>query len=246
MTTHGTTPPGTRNEQEAARWVRGMFGRIAPRYDLANHLLSVNIDRYWRMQTVRRVRPVLRKPGVRVVDLCCGTGDLLLALEADRRAAIFGADFCHPMLLAAQQKIAGRRMRSPLFEADALQLPLADASVDLITIAFGLRNFVDYGRGLAEMRRVIRPSGMLAILEFSQPSKSLFASFYNWYSQRILPVIGGALTGVQDAYRYLPESITKFPSPEDLAGHMRKSGFERVEFVRMTAGSVALHVGTRS
>lgn len=241
----GTTPPGTTNEQEAARWVRGMFGRIAPRYDLANHLLSIHIDRYWRRQTVRHVQHILRKPGARVVDLCCGTGDLLLALEADRHAPVFGSDFCHPMLLAARRKLAERQMQSPLFEADALQLPLADASVDLITIAFGLRNFVNYGRGLAEIGRVIRPSGMAAILEFSQPSKSLFASFYNWYSQRVLPVIGGALTGVKDAYRYLPESIAKFPSAEELAAQMGKAGFENVEFVRMTGGSVALHVGTR-
>jgi len=245
-TARGTTPPGAANEQEAARWVQGMFGRIAPRYDLANHLLSLNIDRYWRMQTVRRVRHILRRPGTRALDLCCGTGDLLSALEAGRRGPVFGCDFCQPMLLAAQRKIAGQRMQSPLFEADALQLPLADASLDLITVAFGFRNFVNYQRGLAEMHRVLRPSGMLAILEFSQPSNSLFASLYNWYSRRVLPFIGGALTGVKDAYRYLPESITKFPGVEDLAAQMRRAGFESVEFVRMTGGLVALHLGRES
>src|SRR5512133_838216 len=121
----GTTPEGAASEKEAARWVRSMFGRIAPRYDLANHLLSFNIDRYWRAHTVKRVREVLRRPDARVLDLCCGTGDLTIALEQDRGARVFGSDFCHPMLTAAAEKSAKRGLICPLFEGDALQLPLA-------------------------------------------------------------------------------------------------------------------------
>src|SRR5689334_8498368 len=124
----GTTPEGARNEQEAARWVRGMFDSIAHRYDLANHLLSFNIDRYWRARTVRRVRHILDDPAARVLDICCGTGDLVLALERARRAPVLGSDFCHPMLVAAREKVDRARARAPLFEADALRLPLPDAS----------------------------------------------------------------------------------------------------------------------
>ena len=155
----GTAPPGARDEREAAAWVRGMFARVARRYDLAIHLLSFNIDRLWRARTVRRVRPILERPGARVLDICCGTGDLTLALARECRAPVFGSDFCHPMLVAARGKGA-----ACLFEADALRLPLRDASLDLITVAFGFRNLANYGAGLAEMRRVLRPSGMAAIL----------------------------------------------------------------------------------
>ncbi len=153
------------NEQQASTWVRGMFGRIAPRYDLLNHLLSMNIDRYWRARTVSRVAPILARPGARVLDVCCGTGDLTLALESRaRQRSVFGSDFCHPMLVAA------RRKRCPaLFEADALQLPVADASFDLVTIAFGFRNLTNYHSGLGELRRILKPGGTLAILEFSTP-----------------------------------------------------------------------------
>lgn len=224
----------------AADWVRSMFGRIAFRYDLANHLLSMNIDRWWRARTVRLLRDVLARPGARVLDLCCGTGDLLIALQAQCSQPVLGADFCHPMLLIARKKIA-----APLFEADALQLPLRDASLDLVTMAFGFRNLADYDEGLAEARRVLRPSGVLAILEFSQPSNPLFGRIYNWYSNRILPVIGGALTGSRDAYNYLPESVNRFPPAEELAERIKTAGFLRVEFIRMTGGAVALHLAAR-
>jgi ubiquinone/menaquinone biosynthesis C-methylase UbiE len=160
--TAGTTPEGAHNEQEAARWVRGMFGRVAHRYDLANHLLSGNLDRWWRAHTVRRVRHVLERPGARVLDICCGTGDLLLALEKQAASCVFGSDFCHPMLVSARGKIARRQARAVLFESDALNLPLRDASLDLLTVAFGFRNLANYGSGLAEMRRVLKPGGRLA------------------------------------------------------------------------------------
>ena len=241
----GTTPAGTENEQQAAKWVRGMFGSIAPRYDLLNHLLSMNIDRYWRAQTVARVSHVLANPEARVLDVCCGTGDLMLSLDAKGPATVLGSDFCHPMLVAAHAKVQQRRSGSALFEADALRLPVADASLDLITIAFGFRNLTSYQAGLEELRRVLRPGGMAAILEFSTPPNATFARLYRFYSRAILPAIGGFISGSKEAYSYLPESVRKFPGAEDLANQMRGAGFGNVRFERMTAGIVALHLGDR-
>jgi demethylmenaquinone methyltransferase/2-methoxy-6-polyprenyl-1,4-benzoquinol methylase len=235
----GATPHGARSEREAADWVRGMFARVARRYDLANHVLSFNIDRLWRARTVRRVHHILDRPGARVLDICCGTGDLLLALARQCPTPVFGSDFCHPMLVAARAKGAGG-----LFEADALRLPLRDASLDLITVAFGFRNLANYRAGLAEMRRVLRPTGMAAILEFSDPPNPVFAALYHFYSRRILPLVGGALSGSRDAYTYLPESVRKFPSVEELAEEMRLAGFAEVRYERFTGGIVALHLGT--
>ena len=239
----GTKPPGAASEPEAARWVRGMFGRVARRYDLLNHLLSLNIDRHWRARTVRRLRPILKRPSALVLDICCGTGDLLLALEAEHGGAVLGSDFCHPMLIQAQRKIARRRSRSVLVEADALSLPFPDGSLDLVTAAFGFRNLANYEKGLAEMRRVLKPGGAAAILEFSQPKNPFFAALYRFYSNRALPAIGGLISGDRNAYRYLPESVRRFPSPEGLAAAMRAAGFARVQYERMTGGIVALHVG---
>lgn len=235
----GTTPRGARNSEEAANWVRGMFGRIAPRYDLANHLLSGNLDRLWRRHTVRRVRDVLERPEARVLDICCGTGDLAIALQRRTRSRVLASDFCHPMLVEAGRKLPG----AALFESDALRLPVRDGSLDLITVAFGFRNLVDYDAGLREMRRALRGGGVAAILEFSQPTNSIFAAVYHLYSRRILPWIGGIITGNGDAYRYLPESIQKFPDAAELAESMRRAGFDDVSFERLTGGSVALHLG---
>ena len=237
----GTAPAGTETEQQASTWVRGMFGRIAPRYDLLNHLLSLNIDRYWRARTVSRVAEIIERPGARALDVCCGTGDLTLALESRGRSArIFGSDFSHPMLVAA------RRKRCPaLLEADALRRPMADASLDLATIAFGFRNLTNYHSGLLELRRVLKPGGTLAILEFSTPPNPLVARAYGFYSRAILPAIGGVISGSKDAYTYLPESVRKFPDADGLADQMREAGFANVRFERMTAGIVALHLGER-
>ena len=268
----GTAPPGAAGEEEAARWVRGMFGRVARRYDFLNHLLSFNLDRYWRARTVRELRAALGRPGALVLDLCCGTGDLLLALAgasplassrlrplADARSSVqapncdrqgadlavraLGIDFCHPMLAAARGKVERRRVDAALVEADALALPLADRSLDVVATAFGFRNLANYERGLREIQRVLKPGGAAAILEFSQPPSALFAVLYRFYSRRILPAVGGAVSGERGAYEYLPESVRKFPSAEQLAGMMREAGFVEVRFERMTGGIVALHVG---
>jgi len=242
----GASPAGARDEREAARWVRAMFGRVARHYDLANHLLSGNLDRWWRARAVRRVQDPLGRPGALVLDMCCGTGDLTLALarRATPSARILGSDFCHPMLVAARGKMARRGAGATLFEADALNLPLAAGSLDLLTVAFGFRNLANYQAGLVEMRRVLRPGGVAAILEFSQPPNRAFAAVYNFYSRRILPAIGGALSGSRDAYAYLPESVRRFPGPEALAESMRAAGFAGVRYEYLTGGIVALHLGT--
>lgn len=238
----GTTPPGVSGEQAAARWVRGMFGRIAGHYDLLNHLLSFNLDRHWRSRAVKRVTEA-HPAAARVLDLCCGTGDVLLALEAPEKRQVFGSDFCHPMLVEATRKIARRGFRSPLFEADALAIPLVDRSVDIVTIAFGFRNLANYGKGLEELLRVLKPGGVAAILEFSQPTNRTFGALYGFFSTRVLPWVGGLVSGSREAYSYLPESIRKFPDAEELARQMHERGFARVEFERMTGGAVALHLG---
>jgi demethylmenaquinone methyltransferase / 2-methoxy-6-polyprenyl-1,4-benzoquinol methylase len=239
----GTTPRGATDEQAASQWVRGMFGRIAPHYDLLNHLLSFNLDKRWRARTVERVAEILDRPDARVLDLCCGTGDVALALESRSRRPLLASDFCHPMLVEARRKIAFHGFRSPVIEADALALPLAGGSLDLITVAFGFRNLANYPRGLEEMLRVLKPGGVAAILEFSQPPNRAFAALYGFFSTRVLPAIGGMVSGSRDAYSYLPESIRKFPGAEALASEMRNAGFSRVEFERMTGGAVALHLG---
>jgi demethylmenaquinone methyltransferase/2-methoxy-6-polyprenyl-1,4-benzoquinol methylase len=222
-----------------------MFGRVAPRYDLLNHVLSFQTDRYWRSRTVAALRSRLEQPGVRTLDLCCGTGDLTIALQAASRERVTGSDFCHPMLVEAQRKLRARSSAGSLFEGDALHLPLRGESFDIITVAFGFRNFANYRRGLEELWRVLRPGGVLAILEFSTPPNPLFRSLYEFYSLRVLPRIGGWISGDPSAYSYLPESVRKFPDAPTLAAEMEAAGYCRVRFERMTFGIAALHLGER-
>jgi len=242
MKSLGTTPQGTSSEEQASRWVRGMFGRVAPRYDLLNHLLSMNIDKFWRARTVKELFPVLQRPDAVVLDLCCGTGDLTLGLSHAGQARVFGSDFCHPMLTAATKKHGMR----PLFEADALRIPARDSSLDAVTVAFGFRNLTNYPAGLREMLRVLKPGGVAAILEFSTPPNAAFQGLYDFYSRNILPAIGGMISGSRDAYTYLPESVRKFPGAEELATEMTSAGYRNVRFVRMTMGIVALHLGVKT
>ena len=238
----GSTPPSAQGEVQAAAWVRRMFGNIAARYDLLNHLLSFNIDRGWRRLLVQSLQPVLRQHEALVLDLCCGTGDVLLEFQQSSRARVIGADFCHPMLVQAQRKIRARRLTNPLLEADALVLPLADQSIDAVAISFGFRNLANYRGGLIELHRVLKPGGKLAILEFSHPRNPLVRWAYGIYSRFILPWIGGLISGSREAYTYLPESIGKFPDAESLATFMAQTGFVDVRYQLLSAGIAALHL----
>ena len=241
----GTTPEGTQTEEQASKWVRGMFSEVAPRYDLLNHLLSANIDKHWRNRTIKRLHSNLNKPGVRALDICCGTGDMTILLEKATGRPALGSDFCHPMLIEASKKLRAGNLGSPLFEADGLGLPLRDNCVDVVTVAFGFRNFTNYRQGITEMLRVLRPGGTAAVLEFTQPPNAAFRSLYNFYSTRVLPKIGGIISGSPKAYKYLPESVRKFPTAPELADQLRQAGFTKVEFEYMTFGIVALHLAVK-
>ncbi len=207
-----------------------MFAEVAPRYDLLNHLLSFHIDRTWRNALAKRVATVLARPDARVLDLCCGTGDVLFHLEDRAAAQVLGADFCHPMLVSARRKAASRGREARLMEADALDLPLADNSLDAISIAFGFRNLANYRAGLAEFHRVLKPGGVLAILEFSHPQGWLMKSSYGFYSSVVVPAVGALLSGSREAYRYLPESIRLFPDAAELQAIDRKRRIRRCGF----------------
>jgi demethylmenaquinone methyltransferase/2-methoxy-6-polyprenyl-1,4-benzoquinol methylase len=224
-----------------------MFGHIAPSYDLLNHLLSLNIDRYWRWRTTRLVPPRGTAP---ILDLCTGTGDLALAYDraAGGRVPIVAADFCHEMLLPARRKTErrGAAARIRVVEADAQRLPFPDSFFQITTVAFGLRNVTDTDRGLAEMVRVTRPGGRVAILEFSQPRNPIFGRLYRFYFRRVLPVIGQAISRSQDnAYRYLPESVQEFPDGEALAERLRRHGLMHVRWYPFTFGIATLYVGVK-
>jgi demethylmenaquinone methyltransferase/2-methoxy-6-polyprenyl-1,4-benzoquinol methylase len=225
-----------------------MFNNIAPSYDLLNHLLSLNVDHYWRWRTTRLAPPDGAGP---ILDLCTGTGDLALAYDRAARGQvpIYGADFCHEMLIRARAKTdrrhAGERIR--YLEADAQRLPFPDDQFQITTVAFGLRNITDTDRGLAEMVRVTRPGGRVAVLEFSQPQGSFFGRMYRWYFQYVLPFVGQAVSRSKDnAYRYLPASVLEFPNGEALAERMRGHGLTDVRWHPLTFGIATLYVGRKS
>lgn len=242
----GTRYEGARDEQETSRRVREMFSGIAPRYDLLNHLLSLRFDNVWRKRVARRFAAVLARPDVRVLDLCCGTGDLAIALGRKSAARIAGLDFSHEMLALARRKGAAANLPIEFVEADALRLPFGDGTFDLVTTAFGFRNLANYGEGLKEIRRVLRAGGEIAILEFCEPKGELFGAMYRFYFRRILPVVGGVISGDSAAYSYLPRSVGRFPGPQELAELIDAAGFEKVRFERWMGGIVALHTGIRT
>jgi demethylmenaquinone methyltransferase/2-methoxy-6-polyprenyl-1,4-benzoquinol methylase len=265
----GTRPVGAANEADASRKVREMFTRIAPRYDLLNHLLSLQMDRMWRARTARILQPILVRPDAWILDLCCGTGDLAFALERKAKGRVCGADFAHTMLVRAKRKaegVAGRLLkvesgkpnretrkpqgaaagwRIPFVESDALRMPFADASFDLVTLAFGFRNLANYKAGLQEIWRVLKPGGTAAILEFTEPEAGWFGDLYRWYFRSVLPRLGGIISGERSAYTYLPSSVARFLRPEELGELMRQCGFQNVAAQVWTGGTVALHAGTK-
>lgn len=262
----GTRPEGAVNEADASKKVREMFTQIAPRYDLLNHLLSLQLDRLWRARTARHLRSKFFRPetnveehkpayvrrGTSVLDLCCGTGDLAIALNRRYWARVIGVDFAHSMLVRARKK--GARLHSPdlvqlrpirFIEADALRLPFAEASFDLVTTAFGFRNLANYEVGLREIQRVLKPGGTVAILEFAEPPEGRLGDLYRWYFCKVLPKIGGLISGDQAAYKYLPKSVARFFHPPELAALLTAVGFDSVDYQVWTFGTVALHTALR-
>jgi demethylmenaquinone methyltransferase/2-methoxy-6-polyprenyl-1,4-benzoquinol methylase len=248
----GTQPEGAHTEADASRKVREMFTQIAPRYDFLNHLLSFQLDRVWRARVGSCLRPILEGRFPLVLDLCCGTGDLGIALAARFTPQVIGADFALPMLIRAKEKSATLRgknlvqLRRPKFVgADALRLPFADGSFDLVTTAFGFRNLANYEAGLREIQRVLKPGGTIAILEFTEPPDSLLGDLYRWYFCKVLPRIGGWLSGDPAAYTYLPKSVARFFRPPELASLMASVGYASATYEVWTIGTVALHTAVR-
>jgi demethylmenaquinone methyltransferase/2-methoxy-6-polyprenyl-1,4-benzoquinol methylase len=227
--------------------IRRMFGEIAGRYDLLNHLLSLNVDRYWRWRTVRSVRPQGEEP---ILDLCTGTGDLALAYyrAGGGQVSVIGADFCHEMLALGDRKRlrAGINGRLAFVGADAQRLPFPDDHFQIVCVAFGLRNVANTDRGLKEMARVCRPGGRVAVLEFSMPRWQPCRAVYGWYFRRVLPKIGQWLARNRDsAYEYLPQSVGEFPQGDALAEKMRDAGLHDVGWQSLTLGIATLYVGTK-
>lgn len=238
-------PPAHNVVDKSGTKVRGMFAEIAPRYDLVNRMLSGGIDVWWRHVTVRRAPPP--RAGA-ILDVCTGTGDLALAYAAVAAPAVrvVASDFCRPMLDRGVDKARKSGANVEWLEADAQSLPFPDATFDLVTVAFGLRNIADTSRGLAEMARVLAPGGRLAILEFSLPRNALIRAGYLWYFRRVLPFLGNLVArNRSDAYTYLNKSVEEFPSGERLAALVRVAGFEQPEMIPLTFGIATLTIATR-
>jgi len=245
----GSQPEGAANQQEASRKVREMFTRIAPRYDLLNHLLSGQMDKRWRARAARELQPILQRADAVVLDLCCGTGDLAFAMARGAKARVVGADFSHTMLVRAREKaVAESAGKAPLqfLEADALNMPFADGAFDLVTTAFGFRNLANYEEGLREIYRVLKPGGTVAILEFTEPAPGWMGDAYRFYCQKVLPKVGGWISGDAGAYAYLPKSVARFFRPEELRGLMEGAGYTGTGYRLMMLKSVALHTGVRA
>lgn len=238
---------GLKPVDKSERRVRAMFASIAGRYDLLNHLLSLNIDRSWRRFATRAVPPA---PGVPVLDCCTGTADLAMAYdEAGRgRSPIVGSDFCRPMLERGRDKVlkAGAAMRIALIEADTQHLPFPDDTFGVVTVAFGLRNVADTARGIDEMIRVARPGGRVAILEFSRPRGPILGRLYLAFFRRILPRVGQALApNDHGAYEYLPSSVLQFPDGQEMLDLLAARGLTALRRYPRTFGIATLYVGTK-
>jgi len=222
-----------------------MFTSIAPRYDLLNHVLSFNVDRLWWRRVARTFASILARPQARVLDLCCGTGDMAFSLQRlapNLGATILGTDFSHAMLQRAYQKSSGPSPR--WIEADALNLPFPDGQFDLVTAAFGFRNLADYNAGLHEILRVLRTGGECGILDFGEPH-GVMGQAYRLYFRHVLPVIGTAISGVRGPYAYLPASVARFPSPGEMLERMRRAGFQQPSWTPYTFGIAGLYRGKK-
>lgn len=250
MKASGAKPVGAQDEAHAAQAVQQMFNTIAPRYDLLNHVLSANIDRLWWRRAAIAFRSTLADPAAAILDICCGTGDLTLALLKQRPSGarpILAADFAHAMLSRGMQKFGSAQRNNwhaIALEADALHLPLRSESLDLIITSFGFRNLANYEAGLREFHRVLKPGGRLGILEFSQPG-GLIGKGYALYFHRILPVIGRLICGKNGPYSYLPTSVGAFPPPSELMEMMRRVGYNECSWQPYTFGIAGLYTALR-
>ena len=245
--TTGARPIGSTTDQDAAANVQQMFDTIAPKYDLLNHVLSVGIDRWWWSRAARSFCPILQRPEAVALDLCCGTGDMTLSLLRHRpkggnEAPILAVDFSHQMLSRGAEKFVPHNI-IPI-EADALHLPLADNSIDLVTSAFGFRNLSNYEAGLAELHRILRPGGQIGILDFNQPN-GLTGALYNLYFKQILPRFGGLISGDPAAYTYLPDSVARFPHPARMIELIQQAGFTNATWTSYTFGTAGLYRATK-
>jgi len=243
----GAQPVGATTEASAAANVQQMFDSIAPKYDLLNHLLSFGLDSWWWSRAARSFRDVLKRPETCVLDLCCGTGDMALALMKYRpvnagEAPLLAVDFSHEMLVRGAEKFAPHNIVA--IEADALHLPIADDSLDLVTSAFGFRNLANYEEGLAELFRVLRTGGQIGILDCNQPG-GLAGAMYNLYFKKVLPKIGGMISGDADAYKYLPASVERFPRPLRMLEMIRAAGFRDADWTGYTFGTAGLYRATK-
>jgi demethylmenaquinone methyltransferase/2-methoxy-6-polyprenyl-1,4-benzoquinol methylase len=250
-TGHPAEPNSSRDEQSVSRDVQSMFNGIAPRYDLLNHVLSANVDSLWWRRTARTFASILQNPEAAVLDLCCGTGDMTLALLRHRPAngrPIVALDFSHAMLERAKEKFALPEF-SPFgviaVEADALHMPLPDKSFDLITTAFGFRNLANYESGLREIARVLRPGAQVGILDFNEPG-GVFGKIYSLYFRHVLPRIGKTLSGSSAPYEYLPHSVHRFPKPEELLAMMRACGYQQATWTPYTFGIAGLYSAVKA
>jgi demethylmenaquinone methyltransferase / 2-methoxy-6-polyprenyl-1,4-benzoquinol methylase len=246
-TVRGTTPAGTSDENSAAQAVRQMFDEIAPRYDFLNHVLSMNVDRLWWRRTARFFGHILSQSNARVLDLCAGTGDMSVALRAvaarqNSSATILALDFSHQMLQHGHAKFNAKKIQP--VEADALHLPLADNSMDLVVSSFGFRNLANYDAGLREIFRVLKPQGEMGILDFSEPGGAL-GKLYGFYFRNVLPRIGTLISGVRGPYDYLPASVHKFPAPQEMLARMESTGFHDVSWTPYTFGIAGLYRGKK-
>jgi demethylmenaquinone methyltransferase / 2-methoxy-6-polyprenyl-1,4-benzoquinol methylase len=243
----GTTPPGTSDERSAAKAVRQMFDDIAPRYDFLNHVLSMNVDRLWWRRTARTFGHILVRNDARVLDLCAGTGDMSVAMRAvaarhNSSAAIMALDFSHQMLQHGLAKFNAKKIQP--VEADALHLPLADNSMDLVVSSFGFRNLANYDAGLREIFRVLKPQGEVGILDFSEPG-GLLGKLYGLYFRKVLPKIGTMISGVRGPYEYLPASVQKFPAPQEMLARMESAGYSDVSWTPYTFAIAGLYRGKK-
>ena len=225
--------------------VRDMFRQIAPRYDLMNHVLSMNVDRYWRWRAVRRLKMEAGKP---ILDTCTGTGDLALAIakKAPENVEVMGSDFCHAMLEIARDKRGENEPTADIgfLEADSQELPFGDNQFQCVTVAFGLRNVADTDRGLAEMTRVCSPGGQVMVLEFSSPRLFGLRQIYGYYFRNVLPRIGQLFAkNDRSAYKYLPESVGQFPDGQELCDRMTAAGLTNVRYTPMTFGVATIYEG---